>query len=146
MKILKLILLLIATYFIQCCATSGEAAGLGAGTGALFGAGVGAMASPGSSRDGRIKNIAIGAGSGAIIGSGLGYGAQKVIETREKEAFDSGKADGKRMIQDYAPSGQEPNLLPAKVEAIYVDDQVRGNVFVPAHVEYRIAQPARWQK
>lgn len=146
MKLFYLFILSLAFQLSQGCATSGEAVGLGTGVGALVGGGVGAMADPGGTEKGRIRNIAIGTGAGAIVGAGAGYGAQKIVESREEKAFDKGRSDGKRLVTEYSAPGDEPQLLGPRVEAIYIDDQVRGNVFIPAHVEYRIVEPARWQK
>ncbi len=146
MKKLKWICFLPMMIFVHACATPGEATGLGAGAGAVLGGGVGAIANPGASGKGRIKNIVIGTAAGAALGAGAGYGAQKFIESRENGAFEKGKADGRRRLEEYSSPGEEPSLLPAKIEAVYVDDMVRGNLFIPAHVEYRIVEPARWQR
>ncbi len=128
------------------CETTNEAAGLGSATGSIFGGGIGALVNDGGSRDLRIRNVAIGATSGALLGAGLGYGAQNEIQSREKQAFNKGKDSGRRELTSYVGNNQQPNLIPPQVEVIYVEDQIKGQVFVPAHIEYRIIQPAHWEK
>ena len=43
-------------------------------------------------------------------------------------------------------TSREPILIPPRVEARYVEDQVRGGTFIPGHVEYQIIEPAKWSK
>lgn len=129
------------------CATSGRSTLFGAGAGAGIGAGIGAMVNPGPKGEGRIRNVFIGAAAGSLIGAGTGYLAHGGIENKEKEAFEKGKKEGRKVPSDYmggAPG--EPTLLPPRVEARFVDEQVRGNIYVPAHFEYVIVEPARWSK
>ena len=129
------------------CATGGKSTLFGAGVGAGMGAGIGAMVNPGPKGEGRIRNVFIGAAAGSLIGAGTGYLAHGGIESREKESFEKGKKEGKKVPSDYmggAPG--EPTLLPPRVEARFVDEQVRGNIFVPAHFEYVIVEPARWSR
>lgn len=42
-------------------------------------------------------------------------------------------------------STSKPVLVPARVEARFVDDEVRGNVFIPAHFEFVLVEPAHFQ-
>jgi hypothetical protein len=136
-----------AAFSLGGCATGGRSTLFGAGAGAGIGAGIGAMVNPGPKGEGRIRNVFIGAAAGSLIGAGTGYLAHGGIEGREKEAFEKGKKEGKKVPSDYmggAPG--EPTLLPPRVEARFVDEQVRGNVYVPAHFEYVIVEPARWSR
>ena len=129
------------------CATGGRSTLFGAGVGAGAGAGIGAMVDPGPKGEGRIRNVFIGAAAGSLIGAGTGYLAHGGIENREKDAFEKGKKEGKKTPSDFVGgSPGEPTLLPPRVEGRFVDEQVRGNVFVPAHFEYVIVEPARWSK
>ena len=128
------------------CATSGKSTLLGGGVGAGVGAGIGAMVDPGPKGEGRIRNVFIGAAAGSLIGAGTGYFAHDAIEGREKDAYSKGKKDAES--SQPAASGQSgaPVLLPPRVEARFVDEQVRGTTFVPAHFEYIIVEPARWSR
>lgn len=128
------------------CSTSGKSTMAGAGIGAGLGAGVGAMVDPGPKGENRIRNVFIGSTAGALVGAGGGYLTHQGISKKEDEAYEKGKKDGKTSAIEFTPNSAEPVLIPAKVEARFVDDQVRGSVFVPAHFEYRIVEPARWSK
>ena len=128
------------------CATSGKSTLVGSGVGAGVGAGIGAMVDPGPKGEGRIRNVFIGAAAGSLVGGVAGYLAHESIEKREKDALEKGKAEGKKEQSESFVEGEQPVLIPAKVEPRFVDDQVRGNVFIPKHMEYRIVEPARWSK
>ena len=43
-------------------------------------------------------------------------------------------------------SSKQPRLKPAKVTIRHVDDQVKDGVFIPAHLEYEISEPSRWEE
>ena len=129
------------------CATGGKSTLLGAGVGTGVGAGIGAMVDPGPGAEGRIRNVFIGATAGSLIGAGAGYLAHKGIEDRESAAYEKGKKESSKSAQastDGVPGA--PVLLPPRVESRFVDEQIRGNVFVPAHFEYMIVEPARWSR
>lgn len=126
------------------CATSSKSVLLGAGSGAAAGAGIGALVDPGPNGRGRIKNAYIGAAAGAVLGGAAGYLLHETTEARESAAFEKGKSDGLVRAAQANSNGQPPNLIPPKVEVRFVDDQVKGNTFVPAHFEYLILEPARW--
>ena len=128
------------------CATSGKSTLVGSAAGAGFGAGIGAMVDPGPKGEGRIRNVFIGAAAGSLVGGATGYLVHESIDGREKEAYQKGKDDSKKTNPEYAAEGGEPVLIPARVEPKFVDDQVRGSVFIPKHFEYRIVEPARWSR
>ncbi len=128
------------------CATSGRSTLLGAGAGAGLGAGIGAMVDPGPKGEGRIRNVFIGAAAGSLLGAGAGYLAHEEIADREKASYDKGKRDAEGSGGGQAAPPGAPVLLPPRVESRFVDEQVRGNVYVPAHFEYVIVEPARWSK
>lgn len=46
---------------------------------------------------------------------------------------------------DASDSGKKPTLKPAKVRVKHVDDQIKDGIFIPAHLEYEISEPARWE-
>ncbi len=129
---------------ISGCATGTKSVLFGAGTGAAAGAGIGALVDPGPNGEGRIKNAYIGASAGAILGGAAGYLLHENAEAKESAAFEKGKNDGLSRAAKTNSNGQPPNLIPPKVEVRFVDDQIKGNIFVPAHFEYVILEPARW--
>lgn len=128
------------------CSTSGRSAFFGAGLGSLAGAGVGALADPGPKGRGRIRNVFIGAAAGSLAGAGAGLLIHEMGENKEKAGYEKAKSENDKKASQYAAASGEPVLIPARVESIFVDDQVRGTTFVPAHFEYRIVEPAKWQR
>lgn len=145
-ELIERLLLSAAMIAFSGCATGGKSTLLGSGIGAGVGAGVGAMIDPGPKGEGRIRNVFIGAAAGSLIGAGTGYFAHDLIEGREKEAFEKGKKESLRTKASAGGGPGAPVLLPPRVESRFVDEQVRGNVFVPAHFEYVIVEPARWSR
>lgn len=141
---LKSVIALLVSASLAGCATSTKSVLFGAGTGAAAGAGIGALVDPGPKGRGRIKNAYIGAAAGAVLGGGAGYLLHETIEAKETAALEKGKAEGAMRAAQAASNGNPPNLIPAKVEVRFVDDQTKGNTFVPAHFEYVILEPARW--
>lgn len=141
---------IISTFFlsilITSCATSGQSTMAGMGLGGALGAGVGAIADGGKKGQNRIRNVFIGATAGSLLGAGAGFLTDKAVKDGEKDAFLSGKNEGQKELHHSLGTTNDPVLLPPKVEARYIEDQVRGSVFVPAHVEYQIVEPARWSK
>lgn len=129
---------------LSACTTSSKSMLFGAGTGAAAGAGIGALVDPGPKGQGRIKNAYVGAAAGAALGGAAGYMMRNSMKARESAAFEMGTSDGLTKASQATSGGNTPNLIPAKVEVRFVDDQVKGNIFVPAHFEYVILEPARW--
>ncbi|MBN8541180.1 MAG: hypothetical protein J0L82_12385 [Deltaproteobacteria bacterium] len=142
--ILKLVCGCTALATLAGCATTTKSVMLGAGTGAAAGAGIGALVDPGPKGRGRIKNAYVGAAAGAVLGGAAGYLMHETTVAKESAAFEKGKTDGFFKAAQAGGNGNPPNLVPAKVEVRFVDDQVKGNIFVPAHFEYIILEPARW--
>lgn len=142
--------IIISTFFLATlitgCATSGESTLTGMGVGAGLGAGVGAIADGGDGGQHRIRNVFIGATAGALVGAGAGYLAHDAAKKAEREAFLNGKKEGQKEVHAASDGSREPVLIPPKVEARYIEDQVRGSTFVPGHVEYQIVEQARWSK
>lgn len=130
---------------LSACATGTKSILFGAGTGAAAGAGIGALVDPGPKGRGRIKNAYIGAAAGAVIGGASGYLLHETVAAKESAAFETGKSDGINRSAKAFTNGQPPNLIPPKVEVRFVDDQVKGNTFIPAHFEYVILEQARWE-
>ena len=140
MKYLTLITLLACVLMVCGCSTPGKATLLGAGVGTAAGAGVGAIAG------GSAGNIIVGGALGGLLGASAGYIANDLSDKSNKEAFDRGKEASNQRASSYLGSPGQPTLVPPRIETRFVDDQVRGNTFVPAHVEYIITSPARWSR
>lgn len=143
-KSLSCLIALSAGLLMSGCASSSKSMLFGAGTGAAAGAGIGALVDPGPKGHGRIKNAYVGAAAGAVLGGAAGYLIHDAAEAKTSLAFEKGRSEGLLKASQNSESGSPPNLVPAKVEVRFVDDQVKGNVFVPAHFEYVILEPARW--
>lgn len=143
-RILKVLSALAITLELTACASSMKSTLLGAGTGAAAGGAIGALVDPGPRGQGRIKNAYVGAAAGAVLGGAAGFLVHDSIEARESAAREKGKSDGMLKAVQSGANGTPPNLVPAKVEVRFVEDQVKGNIFVPAHFEYVILEPARW--
>lgn len=141
---LKFLILFVTTIIISACATSRKSVILGASSGAAAGAGIGALVDPGPKGHGRIKNAYVGAAAGAVLGGAAGYLIHDSMEARDSAAFEKGKSEGLTKLSQVSSNGNPPNLIPPKVEVRFVDDQVKGNSFIPAHFEYIILEPARW--
>lgn len=129
------------------CATTGRSVGLGAGTGAAAGTGVGLLANPGDNGQNRVRNVLIGSAIGGALGAGVGYLGDRVVRGKEQESYDKGKSEAKKETETQINTSlsEQPQLMPAKTEARWIPDQVRGNTFVPGHFEYVIIEGAKWQ-
>ncbi len=80
-----------------------------------------------------------------LLGSGLGAAGGYYSE--EKSAVpDIPAADLNKVMAPFSPIPAPPSIVPPTVDSYYVDDQVRGTTFVPGHMEYRIKEPAKWQR
>ncbi|MGE4232077.1 MAG: hypothetical protein AB7F43_02000 [Bacteriovoracia bacterium] len=137
---------LLALNLCIACSTPGRSIGAGAGVGAASGAAMGYLADPGQDGENRVRNVVIGSAIGGVLGAGVGFAADQLVKDEKQESYEKGKADAKKETPaqySQAPYGN-PTLLPAKTEAKWVPDQVRGNTFVPGHYEYIIIEGARW--
>ena len=132
--------MLTSAFVLSGCASFRKASLLGAGIGAAGGASLGALS------DGSAGNIIIGGALGGLMGAGAGYIANDLSEKSNKEAFEKGREADRKGSSSYVGRPGQPTLIPPRIETQFVDDLVRGNVFVPAHVEYMITQPAHWSR
>ncbi len=150
MFIPKMILLTLLTFIVSTlltsCASSGTPTLMGMGLGAGLGSGIGAMVDPGPKGRNRIRNVFIGATVGSLLGAGTGYLAHEMTENSKKEGHSKGQSDAEKKQSTYNSDPGQPVLVPAQVEVQYQEDQVRGNVFVPGHFEYRIVSPSHWSR
>lgn len=95
----------------------------------------------------RVQNTFTGATIGSLLGAGSGYLIHE--KSGKKESLPPAQFQDSRTRQTPpAPVGldREPVFVPPKVESRYIDDQVRGNTFVPGHLEYQIVEPGRWER
>lgn len=145
MKTTLLLIPIFLSLFVTGCASTGRATLLGSGIGAAVGAGAGLAAYSGKKGQFTARNVIVGGALGGLLGAGAGFIAHELVEKGEREGVEKGKAQSGKSNSVNANLGK-PTLIPAKVESRFVDDQVRGNVFVPAHVEYIIVEPARWTR
>lgn len=134
-------------FAMQGCSTTSGSIATGAGFGGAMGAGVGALADAGPGGEHRFRNVVIGTAGGALLGAGAGY----AIDRHEHDvAEDAKKAGAKERDEEWqkrneaSQSGGSPELIPAKTEARWVPDQVKGSTFVPGHFEYFILENAHW--
>ena len=148
MKIVIQFTVLSLAFLLSGCATPGKATLLGAGVGLAAGTGAGLMSYGGRNGQFTARNVIVGGALGGLLGAGVGYIAHELVEKGEKDAFDKGKEAGGKSPTGNGMSSSfgKPVLIPAKVESRFVDDSVRGSIFVPAHVEYIIVEPARWSR
>ena len=146
MNNIVLIISITTTFFSMGCATEGGSIAAGAALGSGTGAGIGAAVDPKATGSNRVRNVVIGTATGAAIGGATGYFVHNTEQKKQDEAFKKGQEDTKKVIDERMGFAGEPALLEPKTEAIFVDDQVHGNVFIPAHFEYRTIQPARWSR
>jgi hypothetical protein len=129
------------------CSTPGKSAGAGAAIGAGVGGTAGLLADPGDGGNNRIRNVLIGAGIGGALGAGAGLLMGNSSEDQKKDAYAQGQKAGQAEGANSAAadSKAQPRLIPAKTQARWVSDQVRGNIFTPAHFEFLIIEPAHWE-
>ncbi len=124
--------------FLSGCATSEKSILLGSTIGVGIGAGVGSTA-----------NGSQGGAIGALIGAGLGglIGYQSYKDKQKKAEVERNNL----LTAPYSMSGtsenssSRPRLKPAQVKARFVEDQIKDGTFIPAHFEYEITEPAKWE-
>ena len=135
-----------ALLFVSACATTGGSVGAGAAAGGLVGAGVGAIADPGRHGVDRFRNVVIGTAIGGVVGAGVGFMMDRHVKDERQESYEKGKKEAEKDAESHAAEslGNLPRLIPAKTEARWVPDQIRGTTFVPGHFEYMIVEGARW--
>lgn len=130
--------LVIAALFLSGCATSEKSILLGSSIGITAGAGIGS-ASNGS------QGAAVGALIGAGIGGLIGYAGYKDKLKKSQNAPDSFQAAPFAVGSASGAQGSRPRLKPSQVKVKFVEDQIKDGTFIPAHFEYEIAEPAKWE-
>ncbi len=84
--------------------------------------------------------------SAVFLAGFIGYQSYKDKQKKEAAAQASLNAAGLEIFGNAGSSGNRPMLKPAQVRVRYVEDQIKDGTFVPAHFEYEISEPARWEK
>lgn len=131
-------LFLISMLVLAGCATSEKSILFGSTIGIGIGAGIGA------SQNGD-QGAMVGALIGGIAGVLLGYQGYK-NKNKKEQAATVGLSDNYfDMTGNAKSSNNGPRLKPAQVRVKLVEDQIKDGTFVPAHFEYEISEPARWE-
>jgi len=148
MKLIVLLSVLFWGLMLSACASAGNSALLGASLGLSAGTATGLMSYGGREGQFTARNAIVGGALGGLIGAGLGYLTHELMQKSEKDGLDKGKEVAAKtpVISNIGANLSKPVLIPAKVESRFVDEAVRGGVFVPAHIEYIIIEPARWSR
>jgi len=136
---------LFVSLFMSGCATMKDSTLVGAGIGAVVGGTLGAIASHNGSTNKSGAPIIIGASLGGLLGAGIGYENHK---QREKNGTLNPFNTSTSQVQIHSAAGsqgKQPTLRPAQVKVRYVEDQIKDGKFIPAHFEYEISEPAKWQ-
>jgi len=131
---------------LSACATAEKSTVLGAAIGSVVGGSIGALASQHSPPGDRTTGVLLGAGFGGVIGGLIGHESYKEQEKRDALKGFEGNSPGLEIYGNGSSGDKRPTLRPAQVKVHYVEDQVKDGTFVPAHFEYEIAEPARWEK
>lgn len=134
------------TLFLSGCATAEKSTWLGAGVGASLGAGLGTLAASSENSRQKTQGALIGAAALGVLGAVIGYQSYK--DAAKKEQARQAELNSARLDM-FGNAGNEqgkPNLRPAQVRVRYVEDQIKDGTFVPAHFEYEISEPARWER
>lgn len=71
-------------------------------------------------------------------------GCSSSAKRSETDKFSTGSTQ-LEIFGDASDPGKKPTLRPAKVRVRHVDDQIKDGIFIPAHLEYEISEPARWE-
>jgi hypothetical protein len=127
------------------CATAGKSSLLGGIIGSAVGGSLGGLVSQDGSSSGRTRGVLIGAAAGGALGALIGNDTHT---NQEKKKFPLGAGNVAPTIEIFGSRGlkeKQPRLKPAQVQVRYVEDQVKDGVLIPAHFEYEIAEPARWE-
>jgi len=127
------------------CASPGGITFLGAASGAAVGAGVGLLPDAGPRGKGRAQNVFAGSTIGALLGAGIGFFLEHNAANKSQITLEKTKDPLLNSTRPYPSEPGAPVLVPPRVDGYFVDDQIRGNIFVPGHFEYQIKEPARWR-
>lgn len=131
---------------LSACATAEKSTMLGTAIGSVVGGTIGAIASQQSGGGGYTTGVLLGVGLGGVLGSVIGHEVHKEQEKKDALRGMSGNSSALEIFGSGGPNDKRPSLKPAQVKVRYVEDAVKDGTFVPAHFEYEISEPARWEK
>lgn len=143
-KFVSLMALCLSMPFTTGCASLNKPTVIGAGIGSLIGGSIGLMATDRDPHQ-RPQGIIIGASLGGLLGGLIGHDSAK--PNKDQRAFEKINS-GSTQVEVFGNSGtlgKKPTLKPAQIKIKHVDDQIKDGVFIPAHLEYQISEPARWE-
>lgn len=129
------------------CATSGQTTLLGLGLGSLVGGAIGSLADAGKNGRLRAQNIFMGSSIGGAAAATSAFLLHPKDDKKEEMASFADKTNA--LMKPPAPLGatvDHPLLVPPRVETRYLDDQVKGNTFIPGHLEFQLVQPGQWSR
>lgn len=128
------------------CATAGKSALLGAGIGSTVGASFGILVSQSGPPAQRTQGALIGAGIGGLLGALIGHESYKAQAKKdEAQSFDVNSARFE-MFGAAGNKDKRTQLKPAQVKIRHVEDQIKDGTYIPAHLEYEISEPAKWDR
>jgi hypothetical protein len=132
-------------FMLTSCATAEKSTLLGTAIGAGIGGGLGlAVGSNGNNSD-KAQGALVGVVIGGLVGALIGHESYKDrLRKDQAQNFDVNSAR-LEMFGSAADQDKKPTLKPAQVKVRYVEDQIKDGTFVPAHFEYLITEPARWE-
>ena len=128
------------------CASPGGITFLGGASGAAVGAGIGLLPDAGPRGKGRAQNVFAGSTIGALLGAGIGFLIKQNAAKKSQASIEKTRDPLVNATRPYPSEPGAPVLVPPRVDGYFVDDQIRGNIFVPGHFEYQIKEPARWTR
>lgn len=132
------------TAFLVCgCATNGHSTLLGMGLGAVSGATAGYALDSGPNARYMPQNVGIGTAVGAVVGAVAGFLTHQLCKPTPALA-NPAPAMPQHLTSNLASGVTQPLLTTPKVETRYVEDQVKGDTYVPGHMEYKIVEPSQW--
>lgn len=146
MRKLAITRVIVLVTMLSGCATAEKSTLLGTGIGLSFGTSLGLLASSNEPPSRRTQGPLIGAAVGGLLGGLIGYQSYKEKQKKDAAAQARLNSSGLEMFGNAASTGNRPTLKPAQIKVRYVEDQIKDGTFVPAHFEYEISEPARWEK
>lgn len=141
----SLILSVVLTIALSGCATSEKSTLLGGAIGSTVGASLGILANQNESSTQRAQGALVGAGLGGLFGALIGHESYKSQAKKDEAKALSAEAARLEMFGTASEKTKRPRLKPAQIKVRYVEDQIKDGTFIPAHFEYEISEPAKWE-
>lgn len=140
------ILSIVLSVILAGCATAGKSTLLGGAIGSTIGASLGILANQNESSTQRTQGALVGAGIGGLLGSLIGHESYKSQAKKDEAKALSADAARLEIFGGTNEKTKRPTLKPALVKVRYVEDQIKDGTFIPAHFEYEISEPAKWER